>query len=113
LRGVGNLKRSRQHFIYLADEWFGPSLNWLLEERTRLGIEARSSWLQGSGNEECCEVLIPQSSRHALVPLTVSRAEELRKYTKVEGFVPNAKVFDKLIELVREGEEPPAPEPAK
>jgi hypothetical protein len=114
LRGVDNLKRSKQHFIYLADEWFGPSLNWLLEERTKRDIEARSSWILTSGNEECCDVLIPQSSRHAHVPLTDGRAHELRKYTKVEPFVPNALVFDTLLDLVRQGEEPltSAPVPA-
>ncbi|KAB2919235.1 MAG: hypothetical protein F9K29_06365 [Hyphomicrobiaceae bacterium] len=109
LRGVGNSKRSAAHYIYLSDEWFDASLNWLLAEKTKRGIEARASWERGYQNEVCCDVQIPRTPIRRKAPLTETEEQELKKITDVQRFVPNGPQFRALLELVREGDVlPPA-----
>jgi hypothetical protein len=43
-------------FIYLADPWFAPSLNWLLSQDTKAKIELRSGGEPRSDSAFCCSV---------------------------------------------------------
>ncbi len=109
LRGVGNSKRIAPHYIYLSDEWFNASLNWLLLEKTKREIETRASWERGYQNEVCCDVLIPRSRIRRKAPLTETEEQEMKKLTDVQRFVPNGLQFRSLLDLVREGDVLPAP----
>ena len=45
--------------VYLLDEWYGGTLNWLLSRDTKLAVEKRSSWLKGFENEVCSKSVTP------------------------------------------------------
>jgi hypothetical protein len=90
--------------IYLLDEWYGGTLNWLLSRDTKLAVEKRSSWLRGFENEVCCEVRDPVTSRWKRIPLTPEEKEKLEKSAlKIRTFVPNYGPFLRIIALVNRG----------
>jgi hypothetical protein len=83
------------HFIYLADNWFESSLNWLLRPDNRSKIEARS----GVKREEvCCRLFGEVETK-----LTETEEQKLAAFkdVKIERFVPNERAFHELIELVK------------
>lgn len=99
--------------IYLLDEWYEGSLNWLLSEKTKTAIEKRSSWLVGFENEVCCEVRDPATKRFKRIPLTEAQEKELAKSDlKVTRFVPNVRPFVSILDLVEKGALPAAAIPA-
>ena len=105
---------TRISHIYLLDEWYEGSLNWLISREMKLAIEKRSSWLLGYENDVCCEVRDPARNLRKRIPLTDQQANELRKGPlKIDRFVPNARPFSDIIDLVDRGVRPPSagPEP--
>ena len=113
-RGVllpGVSRKAGTYNIYLLDEWYEGSLNWLLSEGTKRAVETRSSWLFGYGNDVCCEVSDPLTkSRNKRIPLLDEQAHELEKGGLiVRRFVPNARQFQQVLALVDGGAEPIAP----
>lgn len=116
-RGVILANPSREvgvYNIYLLDEWFEGTLNWLLSEKTKEAIEKRSSWLVGYENEVCCEVRDPDTKRFKRIPLTEEQEAELAKSDlKATRFVPNVRPFRGILDLVENGASPtPAASPA-
>lgn len=109
-RGVLLANPSREvgiYNIYLLDEWFEGTLNWLLSEKTKEAIEKRSSWLVGYENEVCCEVRDAASKRFKRIPLTPEQEKELAKSDlKVTRFVPNVRPFRGILDLVENGAAP-------
>jgi hypothetical protein len=111
--GVGELKRTRDVFVYLSDPWFTPSLNWLLSRDTKAKIEVRSLGDFRPEYEICCRLVMGQRE----VPIdasweeakkmndSASRASEALPSFRVEKFVPNATAFAQLLKLVNEGDE--------
>ena len=99
--------------IYLLDEWYEGTLNWLLSDITKVNIDKRSSWKNGLGNEVCCEV------QHASfpdlrerMPLDDSQKKELEAadpQLKLTPFVPNAEHFQRIFRALIAGAPPPAP----
>jgi hypothetical protein len=95
--------------IYLLDEWYDGSLNWLLSQSTKVAIEKRSSWLLGFENDVCCEVRDPARNLLKRIPLTDEQAKELANSSlKIDRFVPNARPFLSIIALVDRGAQPNA-----
>jgi hypothetical protein len=93
--------------IYLLDEWYDGSLNWLLSQNTKVAIEKRSSWLLGYENDVCCEVRDPARNLLKRIPLTDDQAKELAKSSlKITRFVPNSRPFLNILELVDKGAQP-------
>ena len=93
--------------VYLLDEWYGGTLNWLLSRDTKLAVEKRSSWLRGFENEVCCEVRDPVTSRWKRIPLAPDEKEKLEKSVlKIRTFVPNSGPFLRIIALVDRGAGP-------
>lgn len=80
LRGVRDLDRTGETFIYLSDPWFTPSLNWLLSQDTKANIELRSGGAAGPEHEVCCRMIrsAPQAGS-AATPGTSARAERRRR----------------------------------
>src|SRR5215467_5023027 len=100
--------------IYLLDEWYEGTLNWLLSNRTKTHVNKRSSWLKGSGNEVCCEVQYASSqSRPERIPLPEDQAEELKRTPtprlSVAKFVPNKEHFDRIFQALTFGVQPLSP----
>src|SRR5262245_30893909 len=100
--------------IYLLDEWYEGTLNWLLSNATKTNINKRSSWLKGSGNEVCCEVQYASSkSRPERIVLTEKEAEELKRtptpHLSVAEFVPNAEHFERIFQALTLGVQPLSP----
>jgi hypothetical protein len=103
---------TRISHIYLLDEWYEGSLNWLLSRDTKVAIEKRSSWLVGYENDVCCEVRDPVRNLRKRIPLTDQQANELRTGPlKIDRFVPNARPFSDIIDLVDRGVRPPSAGP--
>ena len=97
-------RRTEASDIFLLDEWYEGSLNWLLSRDTKVNIEKRSSWITGHENVVCCEVLDPKTEVVKRIPLTEEQAQEVRKSDlQVTPFVPNARPFERLFELVNKG----------
>ena len=93
--------------VYLLDEWYGGTLNWLLSRDTKLAVEKRSSWLKGFENEVCCEIRDPATSRWKRIPLAPDEKEKLEKSVlKIRTFVPNSGPFLRIIALVQRGAGP-------
>jgi hypothetical protein len=92
LRKGGTPSKPDPHFIYLADNWFESSLNWLLRPSSKGEIEARSGVKR---KEVCCRIHDEWDAK-----LTEREEQELAPF-KVERFVPNERTFHKLIELVK------------
>jgi hypothetical protein len=114
-RGVlltGISRKAGTSNVYLLDEWYDGSLNWLLSEETKRDIEKRSSWLFGFGNVVCCEVKDPMATPKSFkrIPLSDVQAREIEKAGLiVRRFVPNARQFLWVLGLVDGGAEPIAP----
>ena len=69
-----------------------------------MNIEKRSSWISGFENVVCCEVLDPKTEVIKRIPLTKEQVQELTKSDlQVTPFVPNARPFERLFELVNKG----------
>lgn len=102
--------------IYLLDEWYGGTLNWLLSRDTKLAVEKRSSWLRGFENEVCCEIRDPATNRWKRIPLAPDEKEKLdTSGLSIRTFVPNAGPFLRIIMLIDKGAGPdgnPVREPA-
>jgi hypothetical protein len=130
LRGVHELDRTAESFIYLSDPWFLPPLNWVLSEATKRSIELRSGGLNTPENEVCCKAIAPpRAPREASIRrrsprdiLLVADWEEAKKLNdhpeaagwKVERFVPNnGEALGKLLALVKDGDERNGPPPPK
>ena len=128
LRGVGELERTSESFIYLSDPWFLPPLNWVLSEATKRNIELRSGGPSRPESEVCCKAIAPpralaarearlrrSSPRDILMVADWDEAKKLNDLPeaagwKVEQFVPNnEEAFAKLLTLVKDGDEPFAP----
>jgi hypothetical protein len=131
LRGVRDLDRTRESFFYLSDPWFTPSLNWLLSEETKAKIELRSNGEAKAGQEVCClmkrqpveaapgEPARRRQRRDILLVTTWAEAQKLNALPmykrssaptqppwEVVQFVPNnADDFDKVLRLIKEGDE--------
>jgi hypothetical protein len=91
-------------YIYLLDEWYQGTLNWLLSDKTKIAIEKRSSWLSGYQNDECCLVTDPATKETRRVPLTEEQVQELQKAGfEFKPLVPNATQFTRIRELVIKG----------
>ena len=90
--------------LYLLDEWYEGTLNWLLSHGTKTKIRTRSSWLEGYQNAECCVVRNIKTNEVRRVPLERSQMEELRR----NGFesqlvLPNATNLLKILSRINEG----------
>jgi hypothetical protein len=122
LRGVRELERTKENFIYLSDPWFQPPLNWLLSEATKRDIELRSGGPATPRSEVCCRVVAPPlaggqprirpaSPREILLVADWEHAKEINDHPEsagwtVERFVPNNEAaFGKLLALVKDGDE--------
>jgi hypothetical protein len=108
-RGVllTNPPRTRVSYIYLRDEWYEGSLNWLLSRTTKVEIEKRSSWIPYN-SEVCCEVRYPlRNLGPKRIPLNDQEKEKLANSPlKLIPFVPNAGPFSNIIALVNQGAGP-------
>ena len=95
--------------VYLLDEWYEGSLNWLLSENTRINIEKRASWI-AYGNEVCCEVRHPSVPGVAKrIPLSDEQVKEIEKSGSditLNLFIPNADDFLHIMQLLNEGAAP-------
>jgi hypothetical protein len=131
LRGVSDLEKTAESFVYLSDPWFQPSLNWLLSKDTKANIELRSGAETKAESEVCCLVIAPpppaMTAREAHTRraspkeiLLLAKWEEAKKLNdhpdiagkgwKVVKFVPNnGLTFDKLRTLVKDGDSREAP----
>ncbi len=111
-RGVflANPRRTDVSNVYLLDEWYEGSLNWLLTGVTRTSIEKRASWV-AFGNEECCLVKHSDISvRGKRIPLTPQQEEALRaadSKLSLTKFIPNAEDFLRIMRLMKDGVEMP------
>ncbi len=105
--------RPRISNIYLLDEWYDGTLNWLLSRRTKLNIEQRSSWLKGAGNEVCCEVKRASSSADPeRIPLKEEQRIELERADpslKIVPFIPNAAHFERIFQSMNPTARPSLP----
>ncbi|HEX5957901.1 MAG TPA: hypothetical protein VFY92_04500 [Hyphomicrobiaceae bacterium] len=130
LRGVRDLDKTKETFVYLSDPWFTPSLNWLLSSETKTQIDLRS-WGTGPAEAEvCCRMrpVFPPNTDESTIPKW--RRREILLYAKwseaeklntklagrsvnasqlaweVEKFLPNNQdSFNHLLTLVTEGED--------
>jgi hypothetical protein len=110
-RGVvlANPSRTPISNVYLLDEWYEGTLNWLLSRSTKRNIEMRSSWFPYE-SEICCEVQdpsVPDLTKR--IPLNDKQVEELRqagKDLRIQKFIPNAAAFLRIMGLLNEGIEP-------
>jgi hypothetical protein len=99
-------------FIYLLDDWYQGTLNWLLSNKTKTAIEKRSSWLTGYENTECCLVTDAATNVTRRIPLTQEQMPELEKAGfKLDPLVPNAGQFNRIRRLVDKGAELPVDQP--
>ncbi len=125
LRGVSDLKRTDESFVYLSDPWFLPPLNWVLSEATKREIELRSFGSKAGAKEVCCRAIGPPlasgerrrrrtGSRDILMVAAWEDAKKLNDLPeaggwKVQQFVPNnEETFDKLLRLIKDGDDRPA-----
>jgi len=92
--------------VYLLDEWYEGSLNWLLSKNTRLNIEKRASWI-AYGNEVCCEVRHPSMPGVAKrMPLSDEQVKEIERSGSeitLSLFIPNADDFLGIMRLMNDG----------
>jgi hypothetical protein len=125
LRGARGLRQTNEIFIYLIDPWFLPPLNWVLSERTKRSIELRSFGPRAGAKEECCRAIAPLTTRRQGTSprdlLLTGDWDEVKKLNdhkefvgwRVERFVPNNEdAFNKLLGLVKEGDERTAQPPS-
>jgi hypothetical protein len=109
-RGIflANPRRTEVSNVYLLDEWYQGSLNWLLTGITRANIEKRASWVP-FGNEECCLVRHPDiEGRGKRIPLTPKQEKDLQAADSrliLKKFIPNASDFLEVMRLMKEGVE--------
>jgi hypothetical protein len=107
-RGVflANPPRTAISNVYLLDEWYEGTLNWLLSRDTKVNIEKRSSWI-AFGNEVCCEVrhsAVPNVTKR--IPLSPEQVEQLQRADhnlSLKNFIPNADDFLRVMRLLNEG----------
>lgn len=96
--------------VYLLDEWYEGSLNWLLSKNTRINIEKRASWI-AYGNEVCCEVRHPSvPGVGKRMPLSDEQVAEIEKSSSefaLSRFIPNADDFLLIMRLLNDGAPPP------
>jgi hypothetical protein len=122
LRGVRDLERTAESFVYLSDPWFLPPLNWVLSEATKREIDVRSFGPKAGAKEVCCRAIAPPrapaenrrrrtTSRDILMVAAWDDAKRLNALPefegwKVEQFVPNnEETFAKLLRLIKEGDD--------
>ncbi len=93
-----------RHEIFLLDEWYEGSLNWLLTRETKTAVEKRSSWLLYD-NDVCCEVTDPKSKQKRRVPMKPPVEVDVAKKAgyEVNTFIPNAQPFNSILRLVESG----------
>jgi len=107
-RGVvlANPSRTTISNIYLLDEWYEGTLNWLLSRSTKGNIEKRSSWI-ASGNQVCCQVQHPSApnvtKRIPLSPEQRKELEQVDKDLRLNDFIPNEAAFLRIMRLLNEG----------
>jgi hypothetical protein len=112
-RGVflASPRRTAISNVYLLDDWYEGTLNWLLSRSTKINIEKRSSWI-AFGNEVCCEVkhpAIPNVTKR--IPLDADQVKQLQSAGSqliLTSFIPNADDFLRVMRLMNEGVPPPA-----
>lgn len=121
LRGVRDLERTDETFVYLSDPWFLPPLNWVLSEDTKRAIELRSFGPKAGAKEVCCLAIAPvrpsgenrrrrTGSRDILMVAEWGEAKTLNDLPELAGwkvaqFVPNnEETFNKLLNLIKEGD---------
>lgn len=131
LRGVRDLKLTRETFFYLSDPWFTPSLSWLLSQDTKAKIELRSKGEAKANDEVCCLMKRPPRETPPGEParkwqrrdiLLVTPWEEAQKLNallmqkrasaptqppwEVVKFVPNnADAFERVLSLIADGDD--------
>ena len=98
--------------IYLLDEWYEGTLNWLLSQGTKRNIEKRSSWI-AAGNEVCCEVRRTTTGATTdvvkRIPLSDVQVKELADSgLRFDLFIPNAPSFRRIMSLLNSGALVPA-----
>jgi hypothetical protein len=125
LRGVRDLERTDESFVYLSDPWFLPPLNWVLSEATKREIELRSFGPAAGAKPVCCRAIAPPrstterrrrrtGSRDILMVAEWEDARKLHELPeaagwKLEQFVPNnEETFNKLLRLIKDGDDRPA-----
>ena len=90
-------------YIYLLDDWYQGTLNWLLSNKTKIAIDKRSSWLAGYENTECC-LVTDQAEVTRKIPLLPEQKPELEKAGyKLKPLVPNADQFNRIRRFVDKG----------
>lgn len=90
--------------LYLLDEWYEGTLNWLLSHGTKTKIRIRSSWLKGFQNAECCVVRDIATNELRRIPLEESEREDLRRSGfESQTIMPNAANLLKILFRVKEG----------
>lgn len=90
--------------LYLLDEWYEGTLNWLLSHGTKSAIERRSSWQPGHLNEECCDVRHLGTGEIRRIPLDWNKIGELQngefEFKKV---IPNGPRIQHIFDLIKNG----------
>ena len=90
-------------YIYLLDDWYQGTLNWLLSNKTKVAIDKRSSWLAGYENTECCLVTDPSNVTRKIPLLPEQKPELENAGYKLNPLVPNADQFNRIRRLVDKG----------
>lgn len=92
-----------RHDIFLLDEWYEGTLNWLLTRETKANIEKRASWLLYD-NDVCCEVTDKATKQRRRVPMKPSEVDIVKGAGyEVSTFIPNGKAFTDILNLVQNG----------
>ena len=90
--------------LYLLDEWYEGTLNWLLSHETKAAIERRSSWQPGYKNSECCDVRHIGSGEIRRIPIDRAKLHEIAKSEfHFDEVVPNARNIQSIFDLVNNG----------
>lgn len=90
--------------LYLLDEWYEGTLNWLLSHGTKTKIRIRSSWIPGHQNSECCVVRDLKTDQTRRIPIAQSERDELRRNGfETTTIMPNALNLSRVLFRVHEG----------
>jgi hypothetical protein len=90
--------------LYLLDEWYEGTLNWLLSHGTRTAIEKRSSWRLGYKNTECCLVRRSGTNDVVRIPLKEEQLPQLAgSGFEFQTVMPNANALQTILNVVNNG----------
>jgi hypothetical protein len=99
--------------LYLLDEWYEGTLNWLLSQRTRTDIEIRASWIEGKDNTVCCLVTkkgFPEQTRRINLK-DVKLSELADSGYEFQRIRPNEQGILEILDTVDKGLDPPKAPP--